>query len=326
MSVVALNTYLDPLKIILDDVTVNELIINRPGEIWVERKGVFSKEERPDLTLAHLRTLAELVAQSTNQFINEEHPLLAATLPAGYRVQCVIAPACPKDNIVIAIRRQTMANMTLDDYNKAGAFDHLKASASTSPVHNQLREHYKAGDYFSFLKCAIKNKITFIISGGTSTGKTTFLNACLKEIPANERLVTIEDAREVFPPHTNAAHLIYSKGDQGLAKVNAQQLLEASLRLRPDRIILGELRGAEAYTFLRAINTGHEGSISSIHADTPALAYDQIALMVMQAGLGLDRAEIVKYVRGIIPIVVQLRRASDGRRYISEIHYDRLEH
>ena len=184
---------------------------------------------------------------------------------------------------------------------------------------------YESRDYFAFIVEAIKHKITFIVSGGTSTGKTTFINACLAEISDNERLVIIEDARELFCQQSNIAHLLYSKGDQGLSKAGAQDLLEASLRLRPDRIILGELRGREAATFLRAINTGHEGSISSIHADTPRLAYEQIALMVMPAGLGLERADIIDYIKGIIPIVVQLKRGRDGQRVISEIVYDRMD-
>ena len=171
----------------------------------------------------------------------------------------------------------------------------------------------------------IKNKVTFIVSGGTSTGKTTFINACLAEIPENERLVIIEDARELFLAQSNIAHLLYSRGGQGLSTAGAQDLLEASLRLRPDRIILGELRGVEAASFLRAINTGHEGSMSSVHADTPQLAYEQIALMVMQAGLGLERAEIIEYIKDIIPIVVQLKRGLDGQRVISEIYYDRMD-
>ena len=326
MSIVALNNYLIPLQSLLDDTNVNELIINRPGEIWIEKKGKFEKQQRPDLSFEHLKTLAELIATSTHQRIDESTPLLAATLPDGYRVQCVLPPACPKDQVVIAIRRQTHLGLSLDDYRKTGAYQRINQHQTDhKSIHSVLRGLYKAGEFYAFLNTIIENKITFIISGGTSTGKTTFLNACLAQIPPDERLVTIEDTREVLPPHNNVAHLLYSKGGQGIANVDAQSLLEASLRLRPDRIILGELRGAEAYTFLRAINTGHEGSISSIHADTPTLAYEQLALMVLQAGLGLAHADILKYIKGIIPIVVQLKRDRNGQRTISEIYYDHLD-
>lgn len=326
MSVVALNNYLSPVQDILNDTSVNELIINKSGEVWIEKKGLFERQERPDLDFEHLKMLATLIAQSTHQVIDETQPLLAATLPEGYRIQCVIPPACPKGNVIIAIRRQTHINLSLTDYQNSGAFDHINTSNNDySPVHEQLKELYEQNDFKGFISEAIKNKVTFIVSGGTSTGKTTFINACLAEIPENDRLVIIEDARELFLKQSNIAHLLYSKGGQGLSKAGAQDLLEASLRLRPDRIILGELRGAEAATFLRAINTGHEGSISSIHADTPRLAYEQIALMVMQAGLGLERSEVIEYIKGIIPIVIQLKRGNDGSRYISEIYYDRMD-
>jgi len=323
MSVVALNHFLNPLQSLLADADINELIINKPNEVWIEKKGVFEKTLKPELDFNHLMQLVELIAENTKQTISETKPLLAATLPDGYRVQCVIPPACPKDQVIIAIRRQTTMSLSLDDYVKTGAFNTINDS-QTSSIHAGLAKLYEQKKYPEFLKQVIKNKITFIVSGGTSTGKTTFINACLGEIPCNERLIIIEDARELFPSHENIAHLMYSKGNQGVSTATPQELLECSLRLRPDRVILGELRGSEAYTFLRAINTGHEGSISSIHADSPELAYEQIALMVMQNGLGLERAEIVKYIKGIIPIVVQLKRNAKGMRYISEITYDRI--
>lgn len=173
-----------------------------------------------------------------------------------------------------------------------------------------------------FLTHAIKSKKNIIISGGTSTGKTTFTNAALLAIPEHERLITVEDAREIsLPNHPNKIHLLASKGGQGRAKVTTQDLIEACLRLRPDRIIVGELRGTEAFSFLRAINTGHPGSISTLHADTPTMALEQLKLMVMQAGLGMPPAEIKQYIISVIDIVVQLKRGDGGRRYISEVYY-----
>jgi type IV secretion system protein VirB11 len=147
------------------------------------------------------------------------------------------------------------------------------------------------------------------------------LNACLQEIPDQERLVTVEDAREVRVRQPNRVHLLSSRGGQGRAQVTPQQLIEASLRLRPDRIIMGELRGVEAFAFLRAINTGHPGSIATIHADSPHMAFEQVALMVLQADLGMTRPQILDYVRQVIPIVLQLQRGEAGKRYVSEIYY-----
>ena len=149
----------------------------------------------------------------------------------------------------------------------------------------------------------------------------------LKSIPKEERLITCEDAREVnLSDHPNRLHLLASKGGQGRAKVTIQDLIEACLRLRPDRIIVGELRGAEAFSFLRAINTGHPGSISTLHADTPQMALEQLKLMVMQAGLGMPPEEIRDYIAHVVDVVVQLKRGSGGRRYISEIYFKNLHH
>ena len=135
-------------------------------------------------------------------------------------------------------------------------------------------------------------------------------------------MITVEDAREIqLPQHPNKVHLLASKGGQGRAKVTTQDLIEACLRLRPDRIIVGELRGAEAFSFLRAINTGHPGSISTLHADTPTMALEQLKLMVMQAGLGMPPEEIKNYILAVIDIVIQLKRGDGGRRDISEIYF-----
>jgi type IV secretion system protein VirB11 len=160
------------------------------------------------------------------------------------------------------------------------------------------------------------------VSGGTSTGKTTFLNAVMKAVPVEERIITCEDAREIMIDHLpNHVHLMASKGGQGRAQVTTQDLIEACLRLRPDRIMVGELRGKEAFSYLRAVNTGHPGSISTLHADTPVLAIEQLILMIMQAGLGVTREQIKDYVETVINVIIQLKRGEKGRRYVSEIYF-----
>ncbi len=168
-----------------------------------------------------------------------------------------------------------------------------------------------------------KRENRFLISGGTSTGKTSLLNALLRAIPAAERIITVEDTAEITLDHPNTVGLIAVKGDLGEARIGVGDLLNASLRMRPDRIILGELRGAEAVTFLRAINTGHPGSITTIHADSPHGAYEQIALMALQAGMPLGRRETIDYVRSIIDIAVHVVRDSAGGRRISEVSFAR---
>ncbi len=322
LSITALETYLEPLKVIFAEEGVSEISINRPFEAWVENKGDIRYESVPEFDLEHLKELAQLVAQSTEQRISEEMPLLSATLPTGFRIQIVMPPACEPGTIGMSIRKPSTMKMNLDSYEAMGAFDATATDEIKDDNSVKLKELLKEGKIKDFLATAITTKQNIIISGGTSTGKTTFTNACLKAIPSEERLITVEDAREIeLSNHPNRMHLLASKGGQGRANVTTQNLIEACLRLRPDRIIVGELRGAEAFSFLRAINTGHPGSISTLHADTPMMAIEQLKLMVMQAGLGMPPAEIKEYILNVVDIVVQLKRGSKGRRYISEIYY-----
>ena len=149
-----------------------------------------------------------------------------------------------------------------------------------------------------------------------SSGKTTFLNALLREVPAAERVILVEDTPEIRLTHANALGLVAVKGEMGEARLSTNDLLQASLRMRPDRIVLGELRGSEAVSFLRAINTGHPGSVSTIHANSPPGALEQLALMVMQTGLGLSREETIAYARGVIDVIVQLGRVGSERQIV----------
>lgn len=323
MSLTALDTFLEPLKALFAEEGIQEISINKPGEAWVEKHGDMRHESLPLLTREHLQSLAHLIAQSTSQQISEEKPLLSATLPGGYRVQVVFPPACAENGIALSIRKQAALLMNLDTYEKLGAFDNTKAGAAVhDPVDDILMDLYHKHDIKGFISQAVKFKKNIIISGGTSTGKTTFMNAALTELPAHERIITVEDAREVQIEHIpNRVHLMVSKGGQGRAQVTTQELIEACLRLRPDRIIVGELRGAEAFSYLRAVNTGHPGSIATIHADSPALAIEQLILMIMQADLGITREQIKNYVESVIQVVIQLKRGEKGRRYVSEIYF-----
>jgi type IV secretion system protein VirB11 len=318
----ALETYLLPFQAVFAEDGVSEISVNRPGEAWIEKRGDMRKEIMPALDLEHLKGLGRLIAQSTDQKVSEETPLLSATLPNGYRVQLVFPPACESKTVAISIRKGATTLYDLDMYEKMGAFSQTATEEIFDENNVILNQYLKDKKIKDFLSHAIKCKKNIIISGGTSTGKTTFTNAALLEIPNDERLITCEDAREVnLPHHHNRVHLIASKGGQGRAKVTIQDLIEACLRLRPDRIIVGELRGAEAFSFLRAINTGHPGSISTLHADTPNMAIEQLKLMVMQAGLGMPPAEIKNYILAVVDVVVQLKRSGGGRRYISEIYF-----
>jgi type IV secretion system protein VirB11 len=311
-----------PLKQILDRDGVNEVSINRPFEVWVELKGDMVREELPSFDMEHLKSMGSLIAQSTEQRLSEEEPLLSATLPSGYRIQVVFPPACEQGCVVMSIRKPSSLKWTLEDYDKMGMFDNASVGEVEDKNDLILAKLLQLGRIKDFLARAVIYKKNIIISGGTSTGKTTFTNAVIRGIPHEERLITVEDAREVdLTSHPNRVHLLASKGAQGRAKVTTQDLIEACLRLRPERIIVGELRGSEAFSFLRAINTGHPGSISTLHADTPKMAIEQLKMMVMQAGLGMTPSEIVSYIKNVVDIIVQLKRGGKGRRYISEIYF-----
>ncbi|MBL0725334.1 MAG: P-type DNA transfer ATPase VirB11 [Alphaproteobacteria bacterium] len=321
-SITALNSYLEPLQRYFNQDGVNEVIINKPLEIWVEKKGEVVKHDVKALTLEHLKSLAILIAQSTDQMVSETNPLLSATLPNGYRVQVIMPPACEPGTIGFAIRKPSSMSLTMDDYEKMGAFKDASFGVKENEDSAELMKILQTGDIKEFLKQSVTRKQNIIVSGGTSTGKTTFTNALLRSIPEYERLITIEDAREVvLDMHENKMHLLSSKGGQGKANVGPQELIETCLRLRPERIIMGELRGQEAFGFLRAINTGHPGSISTVHADTPKMALQQLKLMVMQAGLGMPPSEVFTYIKQVIDVVVQLKRGSKGVRYVSEIYF-----
>lgn len=325
MKFTALETYLEPFKYIFAEDGVSEVSINNPFECWIENRGNMRMEKMPELDFDHLRGLAQLVAQSTSQTISEETPLLSATLPTGFRIQIVIPPACEAGSIGISIRKPSAMNLDLDGYEKLGVFERTVISESSDPNNDILLKFLKENSIKEFLYQSILFKKNIIVSGGTSTGKTTFTNAMLKAIPQEERLITCEDAREIdLKDHQNTLHLLASKGSQGRAKVSTQDLIEACLRLRPDRIIVGELRGVEAFSFLRAINTGHPGSISTLHADTPKMAIEQLKLMVMQAGLGMPPEQIKEYIMNVVNIIVQLKRGEHGKRYVSEIYFDAL--
>ena len=222
--------------------------------------------------------------------------------------------------MAIAIRKHVIADLSVDDLAGTGLFAEASAQGRRTSRDDELAALLKSGDKAGFLKEAVRAKKTIVISGGTSTGKTTLLNALVREINTGERLIVIEDAPEIRLDHPNAVGLIAVRGDQGEAQVDADDLLRASLRMRPDRILLGELRGKEAFAFLRAVNSGHPGSITTVHADTPEGAIDQIALLAMTSGLDLGWDKIQTYVRRVIDVIVQLER-SNGKRRVSDIRF-----
>jgi type IV secretion system protein VirB11 len=318
---VYLHAYLAPLAPMLERPDVTDIFVNGPGEVWVETiGGGLERHAAPGLDDTTLWRLARQIASLSHQGVSREHPLLSATLPGGERVQ-IVAPPATRGPLIMAVRKHVLADLTLDDYDRDGAFQGVdtRAASDAEQTDARLGDLLDAGRTGEFLRQAVRARKNIVVAGGTSTGKTTFLNALLKEIPAEERLILIEDSPEVQLVHANALGLVAVRGDQqGEARVTAEDLVQASMRLRPDRIILGELRGREAASYLRAVNSGHPGSITTLHADSPRGAVDQLTLMVMQAGLNLGRADIADYVRSVVDVFVQLSRR-EGRRTVSQI-------
>lgn len=313
---VYLESYLTPLAPFLSRADVTDIYVNRPGEVWVEALGkVPERIEVPELSGKVLARLARQVAAMNAQGISREHPLLSGALPDGSRIQVALPPAT-RGEIALAIRRHVSAGLSLQDYHDAGAFAQTRKGQGEAKV--AALEATSDTDLLEVLRRAVRERRNILISGGTSTGKTTFLNALLQEVPAHERLILIEDTAELQLSHENAVGLLAARGALGEADVSAEDLLIASLRMRPDRIILGEMRGKEAMTFLRAVNTGHPGSMSTIHADTPERAIDQLALLILQSGANMKWEDVVRYVNRSVDLIVQLVR-EDGVRRISRI-------
>lgn len=317
---VYLLSYLAPLAPILARTDVTDIYINRPGELWAEAiGGAIERHDMPQLDETMLERLARQIAALTHQGINREHPLLSATLPDGARVQ-IVAPPATRGTMAFSIRKHVSSDLALADYVASGAFEktHRGTVPRRSGVDEALAAQLETGDIAGMLAAAVRERRNILVSGGTSTGKTTFLNALLREVPAEERLILIEDTPELQIRHANAIGLLAARSELSEARVDANDLVAASLRMRPDRIILGELRGAEAFAFLRAVNTGHPGSMTTIHADTAERAVEQLALLVLQGGTQLTRDDVRHYVRNSIDVFVQLERRA-GKRAVAEV-------
>ena len=315
-----LRSYLAPLTGMLARPDVTDIYVNRPGELWVETiGGAIERHEAPKLDEATLARLARQIAAVSHQGISREHPLLSAALPEGARVQ-VVAPPATRGPLALAIRKHVAADLSLTDYVAAGAFDETRSrdGFEESEIDRALAAQLDRGDISGMLAAAVRARKNILVSGGTSTGKTTFLNALIREIPPHERLILIEDTPELKVRHDNLVGLLVARSELGEAQVTANDLLAASMRMRPDRIILGELRGVEAYAFLRAVNTGHPGSMTTVHADGAERAVEQIVLLALQAGTQLNRDDIRHYVRSTVDIFVHLERTA-GRRRIAEV-------
>jgi type IV secretion system protein VirB11 len=320
--------FLRPLREPLDAPDVLEVCVNRPGELLVETVHGWHATSAPELTLERCMSLATAVATWSDQQVNQERPLLAATLPSGERVQFVIPPAVTRGTVSITVRKPAQVLKRLADFERDGLFGRtatvgLAGLGELLPHEEELLALQAARRYADFLRLAVRRHQTIVVSGKTGSGKTTFMKGLVDEVPTHERLITIEDTAELtMPRHPNVVHLYYSKDGQGTARVSAKSLLEACLRMKPDRIFLAEVRGDECFHFVRLAASGHPGSITSVHAGSCALAFEQMALMIRESGAGggLGMQEIKSLLRVVVDVVVQFDRDERGR-FVSELYY-----
>ena len=291
--------------LVADD--VNEVVINPDGVVWAERADaehmVKTGHRFPP---GKVLQLSKHLAGETKNVLGPKHPIVSGSLHAFgqvLRVQIVVPPAV-EDGASLSIRKYVSRIL---DVGEIGFLEGRQVSV----------EGERRARLAELFQQAIDQRMNILVSGGTSSGKTTVARALLSLANRSERLVTIEDARELHLPHENSVTLIAERAES--SERTPAKLLVAALRMRPDRLILGEMRGEEALAFLEAINTGHPGSISTIHADSPVLALERLALMVMRVGNRQARRDVLEYAARTIDVIVQVGRRG-GRRGVLEVH------
>jgi len=287
-----------PLEPLLKDTSISDILVNRRDLVYIERRGVLEKIDVKFRDDRHLLQIIDRIVGAVGRRIDESSPMVDARLPDGSRVNAIIPPLA-LDGPALSIRRFGGSPLTAD---------RLLEYRSISPAMLQI------------LQSAVRARISILISGGTGAGKTTFLNMLSRYIPTSERLVTIEDAAELQIQQENVVRLETRPPNvEGTGAVRQRQLLINSLRMRPDRIVIGEIRGEEAFDMLQAMNTGHEGSMTTIHANTCRDALSRLESMVAMANFNIPEKAVRQQITSAIGLVVQISRLSDGSRRVVNI-------
>lgn len=334
-----LDLHLQLIADFLKNDAITEIVINRPGEVLLERRDGWETVKNAAISYQWCEGLTMLLRNRANQNLTENWPLLGAQMPGGLRVQVVVPPAVEAGKISLTTRRPIVEVLTMDQIIQAGAFEHARCeqSLAMSPeerarIEDTLseREHtlldmFRRRDWRAFFKAAVEGRKNIVSSGATGSGKTTLGNALAAMIPQNERIITVEDVPEMRLPHPNQVNLFYPKGENGVSKLKARDLLEACLRMRPDRVLLAELRGDETFFFIQnVLNSGHPGTITTVHASRAKLAFRRLALLIKGSseGSGLDLADITDNLYALVDVIVQMERLPDGRRIATEVYFD----
>ena len=316
-----LQEYLLPLQPFLQDRRLSEICINRPGEVWTEAGGQWQQHAVPALTFQHARQLATLIASYNGKAIRADVPILSAVLPTGERVQVLIPPACAPFTVSLTIRKPALINKTLAELQAEGAFAEVQdATQALSPTEQTLRDLKAERRIPEFLDLAVRAQRNILVVGKTGSGKTTVTKTLMQSIPTQERLITIEDVHELeLPLHPNHVHLFYARDDEGGARVSAKQALAACLRMKPDRILLAEMRGDESWEFIKSVNTGHPGSISTLHANGAYEAFEQLTALIKDSPTGahLEADYIRRRLLTTLDIVLYYHR-----HQLREVYFD----
>ena len=304
---------------------VTEICINEEGIIFYEQSSIWHKKECPnnhsDTLISGLGTLL-INHLKQNQKFDKNNPMLSQTMPDGERVQLVIPPAAEHASLTVRIPSKQVFSM--EQYADFGLFEQIEQISSISDEDKELKELLNQKKFRLFLEKAVDYRKNILVSGATGSGKTTFMKTLISLIDPNERIITIEDARELFIDHKNKVHLVYPKNKKDEnEKVTAKSCLEATLRMKPDRIILAEVRGDEAFYFIRACSNGHSGSMTSCHADSALMAYEQLALMVSASKdvAGLSYGVIKHLIMMTIDISIHFANIK-GKRFITGIDFE----
>ena len=323
----------------LDRTDITEIAINRPGEVWLETKTGWECLRDASMSYKYLDELSNICAVygGENKVFDSAHPILSVELPDGERAQFVMPPACTAETLSLTVRKISKNVIELSDYANSGFFSRVRASGSVDPVSVELHslfgkihsgsDNEKTEARTNFLRRCVEAGKNIVIAGGTGSGKTTFMKALMQYIPVSQRIITIEDVPELvfgLPKHKNLVNLFYPSEATEQSTVTAASLMRSCLRMKPDRILLAELRGGETYDFLNICLSGHSGSITSCHAGSCEQVFDYLALKVLQSPTGrqLPYEVIQSLLPQVIDVVVYVANDRVVGRHLTEIFYN----